>query len=679
MKKLIACLTILLIVLNGYSKINVDSLKIELDKPQHDTTKVKILKRIAIGLRFKSPDEAIEYSYKLRDLSVKIGDNRTELFAINNIAISNGVKSDFSKCVEWSKKGLEQAEIYNDIRYQGDFLNNLGIAYMQQKIYDKAIESYEKSKLKYKEIGNYKRVKTCNKNLSIIYIRTGAYNKAININMSLLKYYESINDTKNLITVCSNLSSLYHSMKNLDMAIEYAQKCEKYAVGNDWALNLAYSNLAKFYIEKQNWERTIEYIEKSGELLEELNDPDSYSTNYYLYAKMYYVKGEFDLAEKAIIKSYETAKSNGILKAFSNYYMLLGEILFEQGNYYKGIEYLNEYLSLTKNIKSYNDDLEVYKTLSKLYENVGKYKKANEVMNKVVSLTDTLAKIESTKQINRLEAKYQSEKKAQQILLLEKDKELKISEINTKNIIIYSSFGGLALLILLFAIYRNRQKVKLELSRKSEILIKEEYNNLYQSHKIKSIKAAVSGQEEERQRISQELHDGVCSEITGVRMQLEAGLIDSDRAVAELNKIYDNTRRLSHDLVPPEFNDTSFEQLIKSMVEKNISEKQLDFVYEVDDSWLTEDFKFNSYRILQEAITNINKHSEATKINLVFRVKGNTVELIVSDNGSANKRSYEGNGIRNMKSRAEVIGGSLDIDNSDKGTVLTMTAPLSDK
>jgi len=656
-----------LISLNGYSKINVDSLKTVLTSID-GVEKAKSLYKIGIGYYRINIDSSLYYFLESAEYSKQnnlIKNYSTALIAAGNVYY---VTSNLVKAKEFYEESLDISSISN----RASVYFNLALIEKDMGSPTKAITLIDSSIVLFKNCtGKDFFVAKSYNTKGNLFKNMGMYNSAIDQYMLAVNILDSL-ENKPFQGMCmSNISDLYLKLGDKKKAKLYKETAiQNLSYGVDSVdYNLAKLSYADSFLKGKDCvstiKETIEYFERKKQLSN--------------YIKANIVLSEYlsDTEALLLLKDLEGLNMPGKLQG--DYYLRLANVLFSYKDYAKANLYTDKAVSIFIECKSVNDLVSAYLLKSELLKAKKVYDEALQYYSHYSMLKDSLLNVSTTNRVMDIAQRYEFEKQDKQIAILERDRALNLLNIRNKNIALYLGISGVFVLFIVFILYRRKQLMKIELANKNEILAKEEYNNLYQSHKIKSIKAAVSGQEEERQRISQELHDGVCSEITGVRMQLEAGLIDNDKAVAELNKIYDNTRRLSHDLVPPEFNDTSFEQLIKSMLEKSISEKQLDFVYEVDDSWLTEDFKFNSYRILQEAITNINKHSEATKIYFVFRAKGNTVELIVSDNGSANRKSYEGNGIKNMKSRAEIIGGSLDIDNNDNGTVLTMTAPLSDK
>jgi two-component system NarL family sensor kinase len=201
----------------------------------------------------------------------------------------------------------------------------------------------------------------------------------------------------------------------------------------------------------------------------------------------------------------------------------------------------------------------------------------------------------------------------------------------------------------------------------------------------------VESQEEERARLSRDLHDGISQWLVSIKLQVEAGIIrvkgdeGLERTAAQLNEVLQEVRRISHDLRPAILDDLGLAAALDHLAQEfsQVSAAPVRFVAEGSADGLSEVANTVLFRIAQEALTNIERHAEATAIDIVLRREGRKVTLAVSDNGigfdaqGIASHPKRGIGLRNMMERMEAIGGVLAIVSSSSGTVIEATVEMN--
>lgn len=213
--------------------------------------------------------------------------------------------------------------------------------------------------------------------------------------------------------------------------------------------------------------------------------------------------------------------------------------------------------------------------------------------------------------------------------------------------------------------------------------------------KLKELNQRVfDAQEEERSRVARELHDGISQIIVGVRYAMEnakRGFAKGDaKAGATLDKGIENlslaaneVRRISRDLRPRALDDLGLGPAVKSLAEDFANRTGIKVTFEtaVFRNRLEQDAKIALYRIAQEALTNIERHSGATKVSIDIRGHRNGATLRISDNGRGIKTNTKsgpgGLGLRNMQERIEQLDGQLRISSTPRGTTIEALVPLS--
>ena len=214
--------------------------------------------------------------------------------------------------------------------------------------------------------------------------------------------------------------------------------------------------------------------------------------------------------------------------------------------------------------------------------------------------------------------------------------------------------------------------------------------------KLKKLTQRVlDAQEEERGRVARELHDGISQILVGVRYaldtarrRLEKGSGDAETPVKQgienLGSAISEVRRISRDLRPGALDDLGLGPALKALVD-DFGQRtgiEVEFNTAVFRNRLDEEAKIALYRIAQEALTNIERHANATRVSVDVRGHKRGATLRITDNGVGIDRTHQqqasGIGLRNMAERVEQLDGRLRIlSGADGGTVIEVSVPLS--
>jgi PAS domain S-box-containing protein len=202
--------------------------------------------------------------------------------------------------------------------------------------------------------------------------------------------------------------------------------------------------------------------------------------------------------------------------------------------------------------------------------------------------------------------------------------------------------------------------------------------------------------ENERKSVARELHDSIGASLTAIIYGLEEALENvSAQQATQLREVLnmtkqtvEETRRISSNLRPSILDDLGilatinwFIRQFKSLYDSINIEQRI----EVQEGEVAEHLKIAIFRILQEALNNAAKHSEADTVRLFLRQADNVLELAIEDNGRGfdaallhQGKSRVGMGLESMKERTELLGGSFAIESKrGKGTVIRASWPLS--
>jgi two-component system, NarL family, sensor kinase len=208
-------------------------------------------------------------------------------------------------------------------------------------------------------------------------------------------------------------------------------------------------------------------------------------------------------------------------------------------------------------------------------------------------------------------------------------------------------------------------------------------------------KRILTAQEEERRRVSRELHDGISQLIASAKFSIETALLkiksnqspeeDLTLTTEKITQTLTDLRRISRDLHPRILDDHGLSAGIESL-SANFSRRtgisiNLDKV--AVKNMLSLEIKTTFYRVAQEALTNIERHSSATEVNIAIGIRGRWLVLSIRDNGNGfdvaslnrNKSPMVGIGLRNMHERLSYHKGVFTIESNRSGTIIEAKIP----
>lgn len=252
------------------------------------------------------------------------------------------------------------------------------------------------------------------------------------------------------------------------------------------------------------------------------------------------------------------------------------------------------------------------------------------------------------------------------------------------------AFFVVAFILIYIANYFSKRKFvkkvyQLELAQKYE----NEKNEAILKEKERGLQAMISAQEEERSKIARELHDGVVQQIGSVilksRNLFKNKEFKEDKAAKEVLESLENSnqdlRNISHQMMPRALKELGILPALQDLLDGSLGYTEIKSSLEsfnLEDR-LPEKIEVTIYRITQELINNIIKHSKATQVSVQLFKNENNIILIVEDNGVgfSSKTSKKGIGLLNISSRLDMVKGNVNFEPSpDSGTLVTINIPL---
>jgi two-component system, sensor histidine kinase LadS len=252
---------------------------------------------------------------------------------------------------------------------------------------------------------------------------------------------------------------------------------------------------------------------------------------------------------------------------------------------------------------------------------------------------------------------------------------------------------GLLLELFLFTYALNKQYFE-------ELHKTEQLNRYLETEAIKRENLAreqfavklLESQENERNRIALELHDSIGQKLLLIKNQLlsKIRVLSDENTVKSLKKVSDLTgetieeiRSISRNLRPQHLDQLGLKTAIETLIEKVEESSQINYKLHIDeiDGLVSHEHEINFYRIIQESLNNIVKHSKATETLINIKRTDHSIYMTIEDNGigipQPDNNLLNGSGLIGMQQRAKMIGGILTIHMVEKGgTQIKFLYPL---
>lgn len=511
-------------------------------------------------------------------------------------------------------------------------------------------------------------------NLANIYGQRGMAEKELEMVLSAIPMLERVKDTLALAVATFNVGVKFYNGQQFAKAYNYLQKAvalherrpsaqltEAYLITTWCAMNL------------DSIDAMARYLNKAEQIIDRSNAGvlESYEIAWGLY---YFKRKDFANAEKAYRRALEV-KSTGLPLNRANALEALSEMYEAQRRYGPAKKSMEAYLSLSRSIPWQTNILFGLKSLSRLEEKDGRHAAALHYLREYVQLNDSIREDEGKVRLHELEMKYQAAEKEKKILTLEngnKQQQLDLQRSRTYNALLLAGLLVAALAALLvYIIYRHKHR----LAAQQEQLQRQELENIKQAQRLQNYAAMVEGQEQERQRLARDLHDGLGGTMASIRLKA-ADLADSSspntalqQIVTRLDGAAQELRRIAHNLMPEILLRSGLEAALKDLCE-HMGKDGVHIVCQAYDlqSNIPQPQQIMIYRLVQELVGNALRHSGAKNILVQCLQREQEIFLTVEDDGSGFNISAtpagNGMGLQSVRARVDYLKGRLDIQSA---------------
>ncbi len=516
-------------------------------------------------------------------------------------------------------------------------------------------------------------------NLAGIYLKLGNYTKAISHAHESQSAFILFKEDNGLASAVMTLGNIYEDLKNYSKALT----CFNEAIilhskaNNQRELAKAYNNSGNIYCAIQKYPQSLNAYQKSLFIKEKYGFNDDIHGSLYNIGIIYEALSKKDSALYFYEKSISLSISSGNVEGQYEAYASVGALLLEQKKITQAIHYLKKGLTLAKQSGDLPESLLLFKEISNAYRTKGDkdstllysdlYTALNDSLNDVLRNSISLASA-----------------------IKEKEHELELSKAKNdrQKIIIAGMCSVVIFLLIIILLFYRSYKVKRSLLRLQELIKEQE---------LRALDAMLEGEENERKRLALELHDTIGSILSATKYafksmenSLEKLLTENKGHYQKINGMLDealeNVRRISHDMASGILVEKGITGALQQLCDTLQTSGNIQILLNTHgfDQKIDYTTEVNLYRIVQEILTNVIKHSNATQVNIQLVKSKKNINLVVDDNGKGfdpNDSSLrKGIGLSNIDKRVKKLAGKWNIDSGKGiGTTIVIDVPINEE
>lgn len=539
-----------------------------------------------------------------------------------------------------------------------------GYRHTQKMENAKATEGFEQALLYLSKTNQLERIAVCHLNLAVEADKIG--NSALKMKhlTEAIRLLEGTVYKNRLNNAYNQMGAMLFSVENYEKAAFYYRKVLQSAreIRDTTSLVAALYGMSAYMANRSNFDASYKYIKEAQDLANtQQNRNNQFIAN----------AGLIDLYRKWKKPAETIQYSRELLQAASlaNHvqFALYATIGLADGyaltnDHENTIAYLNKALEISESKGLIRQSTIIYKVLSETYSKQNNPAKALTYYQKYIHYKDSTSNQDIKRAAAEMEIKYQA---AQKDLQIHKSRNY-----------MYITFAGLAIAVsaaaFFFLQFRNKKQAH-----------QRELKSLQQQKEIQLMQATMQGEERERSRIARDLHDGVAGMLAAVKMHFSSipseaeVLIHTEgyqQGIRLLDEASSELRKTSHNLMPEVLLQHGLDEALRRYCNNLNNSKTIALQY---DSWgdidrFSDAFELSVYRIVQELINNIVKHSKSTQAIVQLTQQNGLLCISIEDNGigfNTDKMQTEGIGLVSLRSRVRAMNGKIELNASEKNGV----------
>lgn len=482
----------------------------------------------------------------------------------------------------------------------------------------------------------------------------------------------------------NNIGICYEKLKDNASALKYYKMALDHCLQADhrYGIQVMTNNMAVIYLNQKKWEEAYQLLHP---ICDTMTGPGINHLHFDLahgYARALFGVGQQQKAIDIGEKYLALARDYGDTRREIFHLLGLGDRYKDMDEPLKAVKYYENVFEKINPNGEHEQMVTVVNNLRVMHRKLGNFQEALAYSDRLHELKDSLYEKQDIALVRELDEKYQSSLKDQELL----KQELELADKERKyNLLIFVIAG---ILITGLFIYKNQEKNK-RLAEKELQLAENHISTLENQQKISNMSSMIEGQEAERQRIAKDLHDGLGTLLTTVKgkiLQIQTAIdeLSSANIYASAQDMIDQAceevRRISHNMMPGVLRLEGLKGAVEDIIThlEQTHDLQAYSTIEFEDQKVNEVQAHMIYRIVQEGVNNIIRHSDAKEVVIQLMEYDDHLHLLIEDDGKGFdlEKQASGMGLQSIRSRVAFLNGDLDINSNKEGTSININIDL---
>ena len=660
--------------------------------------------------------------------------------ALNNMALVYARQGKYTEALDPHRRALRIREEAGDAQGVAESLGNLSIVHRRLGQLERALEYAQRGLTKAEEIGNPAVISSALHNIGAVHHDQQRDDQALPYFQRSLELNEALGRKSQMAKNLNSIGGIHFEKGRLEQALaSYLRgRAISDTLGDAAGIALAEGNIAGTYRKLKRFDEAISHYRRSLEIAESIGDRPGVVFILTEMADAAGARMDYDSAIILAERAFQGANEIGNPAETAAAAEVLHAAYVHKGNFAKAYEYLvtakdlRDSLMNETNLRTINDMEAKYSTAEK-EKAIARLEAEKQGQLLALEQKDRLLVVQRlTAERNRHHAEILKQDQELQRLELEtsrrnlelRENELKLHklwkekltsernyeasiasrETSLRNVLLLGLLMTLAVGFLSFKRIQSRRREALLQAEAAEYRVKAaetqalamqvEIERRERMSQQRYTKQLIYTQEAERKRIAGALHDSLGQELLVIKNRTLLALQSvtlSAEARGELEQIehmataaLQNVRHISHDLRPYQLDRVGLTKTLRSTLQQLGAKTDLRIEFLIDDidGLLSKDDETNIYRIVQECLNNVLKHSAASRTDVRITRDEDRIAIVVSDNGkgtdpAATAGASHGFGLQNMRERAVMLGGSMQIGaEAGGGTRVELVIPI---
>ncbi len=609
-----------------------------------DTAKVLKLSDLCYAYRRANPDSARLFGEAALQLARKLNYAKGKAQAYNDLAILRIDHSNYHAADSLLQLSLALRVQLADSSGMAAVHNKLGIIHQARYMFEQALEEDFKALAIYERIGPPAHEATLLNNIAILQFNLGRLQEAMATHEKAAKIREQIGDVAGLAASLGNLANVEARLGDTARAVAH------------------YRSAIDFFRSR----------EMPGELSTQLNN----------LAGIQMAQGQLYHAAANYGEALALRMSLGDRKGVASSLIGMGGTRIRQGHLAEAGELLHRGLQIGHEVDGRSEQMQALIELARLHAKLGNSDSTFLYHQQYAALKDSTFNTDMGMRLAQAQTRFETERKEREILAQRAAIAELERESEHRKLWLVSALGGLALVTmggaLLLQVQRRRSKARHDAALLAE--------------REAGLRGVLKATDNERARISRELHDGIGQQVAGLRFRLEqmaakaaTGEPPPEQAMSEALGISTDVgrevREIAHALMPRTLGQAGLAAATQEMLERSCSAAGIKHTFDhyALPGQLPSEMETGLYRIAQELVQNTLKHAGASQVNLQLMKNKDHLVLLYEDDGRGLGAgpANGGIGLRNIHERVHALRGKFSIGNGPKGILATVRVPLA--